>query len=81
MKVQLKDLKTLTVNNVKKEVKELTDSQLDMIFGKLKRAYEIVSEESNTRFKNKIEDEIDDELDETIVIEGTDEVQGDEEEA
>lgn len=70
MKINLKDILTLTLVNAKKQVKDLTDSQVSNLLTKINKLMTIVGNESDIRYKNILlegaENEVDDYIEFTI---------------
>ncbi len=70
MKINLKDILTLTLVNAKKQVKDLTDSQVSNLLTKINKLMTIVGNESDIRYKNILledaENEVDDYIETTI---------------
>lgn len=70
MKINLKDILTLTLVNAKKQVKDLTDSQVSNLLTKINKLMTIVNNESDIRYKNILledaENEVDDYIESTI---------------
>lgn len=70
MKINLKDILTLTLVNAKKQVKDLTDSQVSNLLTKINKLITIVGNESDIRYKNILlegaENEVDDYIESTI---------------
>lgn len=70
MKINLKDILTLTLVNAKKQVKDLTDSQVSNLLTKINKLMTIVGNESDIRYKNILledaENEADDYIESTI---------------
>jgi hypothetical protein len=70
MKIDLKDILTLTLVNAKKQVKDLTDSQVSNLLTKINKLITIVGNESDIRYKNILledaENEVDDYIESTI---------------
>lgn len=70
MKINLKDILTLTLVNAKKQVKDLTDSQISNLLTKINKLMTIVGNESDIRYKNILlegaENEVDDYIESTI---------------
>lgn len=70
MKINLKDILTLTLVNAKKQVKDLTDSQVSNLLTKINKLMTIVGNESDIRYKNILledaENEVDDYIESTI---------------
>ena len=70
MKINLKDILTLTLVNAKKQVKDLTDSQVSNLLTKINKLMTIVGNESDIRYKNilleDVENEVDDYIESTI---------------
>ena len=70
MKINLKDILTLTLVNAKKQVKNLTDSQVSNLLTKINKLMTIVGNESDIRYKNILledaENEVDDYVESTI---------------
>ena len=66
MKINFKDISTLTLVEAKKQVKDLTDSQLNNLIIKVNKLGKILSDESDTRYEQILiedaEKEVDDEL-------------------
>ena len=79
MKINLKDILTLTLVNAKKQVKDLTDSQVSNLLTKINKLMTIVGNESDIRYKNILledaENEADDYIESTIEEPVDDEVQ------
>ena len=79
MKINLKDILTLTLVNAKKQVKDLTDSQVSNLLTKINKLMTIVGNESDIRYKNILledaENEADDYVESTIEEPVDDEVQ------
>lgn len=79
MKINLKDILTLTLVNAKKQVKDLTDSQVSNLLTKINKLMTIVGNESDIRYKNILledaENEADDYIETTIEEPVDDEVQ------
>lgn len=79
MKINLKDILTLTLVNAKKQVKDLTDSQVSNLLTKINKLMTIVGNESDIRYKNILledaENEVDDYIESTIEEPVDDEVQ------
>ena len=79
MKINLKDILTLTLVNAKKQVKDLTDSQVSNLLTKINKLMTIVGNESDIRYKNILledaENEVDDYIESTIEEPVNDEVQ------
>ena len=79
MKINLKDILTLTLVNAKKQVKDLTDSQVSNLLTKINKLMTIVGNESDIRYKNILledaENEVDDYIESTIEESVDDEVQ------
>lgn len=79
MKINLKDILTLTLVNAKKQVKDLTDSQVSNLLTKINKLMTIVGNESDIRYKNILledaENEVDDYVESTIEEPVDDEVQ------
>ena len=79
MKINLKDILTLTLVNAKKQVKDLTDSQVSNLLTKINKLMTIVGNESDIRYKNilleDVENEVDDYIESTIEEPVDDEVQ------
>lgn len=69
MKINLKDILTLTLVNAKKQVKDLTDSQVSNLLTKINKLMTIVGNESDIRYKNILlkdaENEVDDYIEST----------------
>lgn len=78
MKIDLKDILTLTLVNAKKQVKDLTDSQVSNLLTKINKLMTIVGNESDIRYKNILledaENEVDDYIESTIAEPVDDEV-------
>lgn len=78
MKINLKDILTLTLVNAKKQVKDLTDSQVSNLLTKINKLITIVGNESDIRYKNILlegaENEVDDYIESTIEEPVNDEV-------
>lgn len=78
MKINLKDILTLTLVNAKKQVKDLTDSQVSNLLTKINKLMTIVGNESDIRYKNILlegaENEVDDYIESTIEEPVNDEV-------
>lgn len=78
MKIDLKDILTLTLVNAKKQVKDLTDSQVSNLLTKINKLMTIVGNESDIRYKNILledaENEVDDYIESTIEEPADDEV-------
>lgn len=78
MKIDLKDILTLTLVNAKKQVKDLTDSQVSNLLTKINKLITIVGNESDIRYKNILledaENEVDDYIESTIEEPADDEV-------
>ena len=70
MKINLKDILTLTLVNAKKQVKDLTDSQVSNLLTKINKLMTIVGNESDIRYKNILledaENEVNDYIESTI---------------
>ena len=70
MKINLKDILTLTLVNAKKQVKDLTDSQVSNLLTKINKLMTIVGNESDIRYKNTLledaENGVDDYIESTI---------------
>ena len=77
MKMKLTNTLTITLTDAKRDVKTVSDKQLNNLIVKLEKLTEIVKTESNKRFTKNMENEIDEELEAQI----EDEVQEYEEEA
>ena len=79
MKINLKDILTLTLVNAKKQVKDLTDSQVSNLLTKINKLMTIVGNESDIRYKNTLledaENGVDDYIESTIEEPVDDEVQ------
>lgn len=79
MKINLKDILALTLVNAKKQVKDLTDSQVSNLLTKINKLMTIVGNESDIRYKNVLledaENEVDDYIESTIEEPVDDEVQ------
>lgn len=79
MKINLKDILTLTLVNAKKQVKDLTNSQVSNLLTKINKLMTIVGNESDIRYKNILlenaENEVDDYIESTIKEPVDDEVQ------
>lgn len=60
--MELKDVLKLTLVNSRKEVKNLTNKQVDRLVEKLSKLYEIAQTESNNRYTAKLKEEAEAEL-------------------
>lgn len=68
MKINLKDILTLTLVNAKKQVKDLTDSQVSNLLTKINKLMTIVGNESDIRYKNILLEDAENEVDDYIEI-------------
>ena len=66
MKINLKDILTLTLVNAKKQVKDLTDSQVSNLLTKINKLMTIVGNESDIRYKNILLEDAENEADDYI---------------
>lgn len=66
MKINLKDILTLTLVNAKKQVKDLTDSQVSNLLTKINKLMTIVGNESDIRYKNILLEDVENEVDDYI---------------
>jgi hypothetical protein len=66
MKINLKDISTLTLVEARKQVKTLTDSQLNAMIKKVNKLLEIVNSESDARYEQMLIDEAEAIADEEI---------------
>lgn len=57
MKISLKDISTLTLVEARKQVKDLTDSQLGNLLKKVNKVATILSDESDARYENMLVDD------------------------
>ena len=63
MKINFKDISTLTLVEARKQVKNLTDSQLNNLFKKVNKLTTILSEESDARYEKMLEEDAEAEVD------------------
>jgi len=65
-KINLKDILTLTLVDARKQVKILTDSQVNNLVTKLNKLSTIVSNESDLRYENLLIEDAENEADDYI---------------
>lgn len=63
MKINFKDISTLTLVEAKKQVKDLTDSQLNNLIIKVNKLNKILSDESDARYEQVLIEDAESEVD------------------
>ena len=63
MKINFKDISTLTLVEAKKQVKDLTDSQLNNLIIKVNKLGKILSDESDARYEQILIEDAENEAD------------------
>ena len=63
MKINFKDISTLTLVEAKKQVKDLTDSQLNNLIIKVNKLVKILSDESDARYEQILIEDAEEEAD------------------
>lgn len=63
MKINFKDISTLTLVEAKKQVKDLTDSQLNNLIIKVNKLGKILSDESDARYEQILIEDAEEEAD------------------
>jgi hypothetical protein len=63
MKINFKDISTLTLVEAKKQVKDLTDSQLNNLIIKVNKLVKILSDESDARYEQTLIEDAEKEAD------------------
>ena len=66
MKANLKDILTVTITDAKKQVKDLSNSQVANLITKLNKLREIVSNESDARYEQEIIDDMEQQIEDSI---------------